>query len=67
MDQEQTRIRQNMQQLDRQSALYQRYVAKLNDQETSIEKLRTQITRLRDQETEAQRSLQAYLEGLEVT
>jgi predicted RNase H-like nuclease (RuvC/YqgF family) len=67
MDQEQTRIRQNMQQLDRQSALYQRYVAKLNEQETSIEKLRTEIRRLRDAETEAQRSLQAYLDGLEVT
>jgi hypothetical protein len=67
MDQEQTRIRQNMQQLDRQSALYQRYVAKLDEQETSIEKLRTEIRRLRDQEAEAQRSLQTYLDGLEVT
>jgi predicted nucleic acid-binding Zn-ribbon protein len=66
MDQEQTRIRQNMQQLDRQSALYQRYVGKLNEQETRIDKLRTEITRLRDQETEAQRGLQAYLDGLEV-
>src|SRR5207237_3848451 len=66
MDQEQNRIRQNMERLDRQSALYQRYVAKLNEQETRIEKLRAEIQRLRGEETEAQRSLQAYLEGLEV-
>jgi hypothetical protein len=66
MDQEQNRIRQNMQQLDRQNALYQRYVAKLSEQETRIEKLRAEIQRVRGEEAEAQRSLQAYLDGLEV-
>src|SRR5207253_1519297 len=39
MDQEQTRIRQNMQRLDRQCAPHYRYLATLNDQAARIEKL----------------------------
>jgi hypothetical protein len=64
--QEHARIRENMAQLDRQNALYQRYVAKLNEQETRIEQLRTEIQRLREREAEEQRALQAYLDTLEV-
>jgi hypothetical protein len=63
---EHDRIRKNMAQLDRQNPLYQRYVAKLNEQETRIEKLREEVQRLRDRETEERRGLQAYLDTLEV-
>lgn len=66
IDQEQTRIRQNMMQLDRNSPLYQQYVKKLTDQETRIEKLREEIARLREAEAAAQKELRAYVDSLTV-
>lgn len=64
IDQEQSRIRQNMQQLDRTSALYQQYVKKLTDQEAHIEKLRAEVARLRDAEVAAQKELQEFVSQL---
>jgi len=64
IDQEQNRIRQNMMQLDRASALYQQYVKKLTDQETRIEKVREEIARLREEENAAQKELKEFVEAL---
>ena len=66
IDAEQARIRQNMQQLDRNSPLYQQYVTKLTAQETRIEKLREEIATYRDRETEAQKSFRAYIDGMNI-
>ena len=66
IDQEQGRIRQNMQQLDRTSALYQQYVKKLTDQEARIEKLRAEVLQLRNAEVAAQKQLQEFVSRLTV-
>lgn len=63
---EQERIRQNMERLDRTSALYKEYVAKLTAQETRIERIKTELVRLRRAETEARQELRAYLDSLNV-
>ncbi|HEV3339666.1 MAG TPA: hypothetical protein VG125_04900 [Pirellulales bacterium] len=64
IDQEQTRIRQNMQQLDRDSDLYRRYVKKFTDQEDEVEKLRGQINSLAAELTKRQTELDGYLAEL---
>lgn len=51
---EQSRIRQNMSPLDRQSELYGRYLQKLAEQETKLETLLPQIIELRKQELTAE-------------
>ena len=66
IDQEQTRLRQNMQQLDRNSDLYKRYVTKFSTQEDQVEKLRGQVSELQSQETKQHQSLDEYLANLEV-
>jgi hypothetical protein len=66
IDAEQSRIRQNMAQLDRNSALYQQYVRKLTDQEAEIEQDRKRVAGLRGQEATAQAELRAFLEKLVV-
>jgi hypothetical protein len=66
IDQEQARIRQNMQQLDRNSALYTRYVTKFAEQEDQVEKLRDQIEQAGRKLEEDRRSLDSYLLSLNV-
>ncbi|HEX3658065.1 MAG TPA: hypothetical protein VHV55_19920 [Pirellulales bacterium] len=66
ISQEQGRIRENMQQLDRTSDLYMRYVKKLNEQEDEIEKDRTQADDLQQQINKAQTALDDYLANLNV-
>jgi hypothetical protein len=63
---EQERIRGNMANLDRTSALYQRYVSTLNDQENTLSALTAGLDKLRDQETEKKKSIDDYLAGLDV-
>ncbi len=63
---DQARIRQNMSQLDRNADVYKSYVKKFSDQEAEIEKLRSQIRELGDQETALRKALDAYLVGLDV-
>ncbi|MBN1909869.1 MAG: hypothetical protein JW818_09035 [Pirellulales bacterium] len=63
---EQSRIRANMNRLDRAGQLYKRYVKKLDDQENALEGLHEEIAKLRDQETEAKKKLDAYLLGLNI-
>ena len=61
---EQDRLRRNMAQLDRNSALYKQYVAKLTAQETRVERVREQIARLSEQENAAQKELRAFVDTL---
>jgi hypothetical protein len=64
--QDQSRIRQNMDKLDRTSDLYKRYVKDLTDQEDKLESLRGQIKELVDQETRLRKALDDYLLGLDL-
>jgi hypothetical protein len=64
IEQEQTRIRQNMGQLDRNSDLYRRYVKKFTDQEDDVEKLRNQINSLSTDLGQRQTELDDYLADL---
>jgi hypothetical protein len=63
---EQKRIRENMVRLNQSSELYQRYVKKLDLQETELENLRKEIEGLKDQEAKQQQDLNDYLLGLDV-
>lgn len=64
--QEQSRIRDNMGRIDRNSDLYTRYVQKFDEQETRIEDLREEIAESLEQEQQAQMALDAYLISLEI-
>ena len=64
---EHARIRENMQRLQQNSDLYNRYVKKLDQQETELEKLRKEIESLRNTEEEHRRELQNYVMSLDIT
>jgi len=64
--QEQGRIRENMAKLNANSELYVRYVKKLDQQETDLEKLREEIEGLKNTEAQQQRELNDYLLNLNV-
>src|SRR5262249_27310321 len=64
--QEQERIRKNMEQLDRNSELYRRYVQKFGDQEGQVESMREQIQKLTVEENRLRVSLDEYLMNLNV-
>jgi hypothetical protein len=64
--QEQTRIRDNMGRLAHTSELYNRYVKKLDQQETEMEKLRKDIDGLKETEEEQKRELNNYLVSLDI-
>jgi hypothetical protein len=61
---EQERIRQNMGQLDRNSELYRRYVEKFGNQETSVEKMRSEIEKFTTEENRLRASLDEHLVNL---
>lgn len=63
---EQGRIRDNMQRLAQNSELYGRYVKKLDQQETELEKLRKEIETLKNTEDEQKRELQNYFMSLDI-
>jgi seryl-tRNA synthetase len=67
IDQEQGRIRQNMQSLDRNTDLYNLYIKKFTDQESQVEKLRGEVRELDQQIATAQKSLDDYLMKLELS
>jgi len=60
------RIRENMQRLPQNSDLYTRYVKKLDQQETELEKLRKEIEVSKNTEDEQRRELQTYVSSLDV-
>lgn len=66
IEQEQSRIRANMKELDRASELYRQYVEKLTKQETEFEALRGQIAELRAKEAAKKAEIAAYVAGLDV-
>jgi hypothetical protein len=63
---EHVRIRENMQRLQQNSDLYNRYVKKLDQQETDLEKLRKEIENLKNREEEHRRELQNYVMNLDI-
>ena len=66
IEQDQSRIRQNMNVLERNSESYKRYVQQLDAQEIRIQALRKQATELRAQRASAERDLRAFLDKLEI-
>jgi hypothetical protein len=66
MTQEQARIRENMARLAPNSELSNRYVKKLDQQETELEGLRREIEGLKDTETRQRRELSEFLLGLDL-
>jgi hypothetical protein len=65
--QEQTRIRSNMERLERSSDLYSRYVGLLNAQEDQLAVSLAQIDDLRQQELKQREALDAYILSLDVS
>jgi hypothetical protein len=66
INQEQSRIRDNMGRLAPNSELYNRYVRKLDQQETDVEKMRQEIETLKTIGDAQQRELQSYLLQLDI-
>jgi predicted nucleic acid-binding Zn-ribbon protein len=66
IDQDQDRIRKNMNALDKLSTLYKRYVTELDAQETRIQNLRKDASRLRNDATVADRELRAFVDGITI-
>ena len=64
---EQGRIRQNMEALSRDSALYKRYVSQLDEQETELAAILTEIERLAKREIDQRKALDEYILSLDVT
>jgi hypothetical protein len=63
---EQTRIRDNMGRLDRNSNLYKRYVEKFGTQEDEIETLHTRIQKITTDEARQRKALDDFLINLDV-
>ena len=64
--QEQERIRANMAQTPKESALFRRYLTKFSEQEDSIEALRTKVTASIQEEQKLRKGLDDYLIGLDL-
>jgi hypothetical protein len=60
---EQTRIRDNLKSVDRNSDYGTRLLKKLNDQETALEKLQTEITDLTRLQNQQRKDLESYLQN----
>ncbi|HET8984954.1 MAG TPA: hypothetical protein VFN03_04250 [Trueperaceae bacterium] len=61
---DQARIRNNMNSLDRNASLYRRYVADLEAQEGELDELGVQLADLREEQAAAQQALDTLLRGL---
>jgi hypothetical protein len=64
IQQEQDRIRKNMEQLPQDSDLYRRYIKKFTDQEDEIEQFRLQVTAAVGEEQKLRKELDDYWAGL---
>ena len=67
ISQEQARMRENMGRLAQNSELYNRYVRKLDQQETEIDKIRKNIETLKGTEEQQRKELNDYLMGLDIS
>lgn len=63
---DQARVRDNMQRIDRNSDLYARYMTKLNEQETRVEKIAGEIDSLRATLRQQEADMNAFLSTLNV-
>lgn len=63
---EQSRVRENLKTLDKNSDAYKRQLQKFDEIETQIERLRRQTAELRTEEAKRQATLDEYLMGLDV-
>ena len=66
ISEEQNRIRENMKTVGQSNDYYQRLLEKLNEQESTIERLQRDRAYLQAQRDEKQRELQSYLDNLTV-
>lgn len=66
IDADQGRLRQNMSTIDRNSELYGRYMKKLSEQETRLEKLGEELTSARAETTRLEGELNQYVSNLNV-
>lgn len=64
---EQGRVRQNMSQVPKDSELFRKYLTKFGEQETQVEKLRAAVKEVITGQAAAQKSLNDYLQSLDVT
>ena len=64
ISQEQVRIRENMAKLTQNSELHTRYIKKLDAQETVLEGFQTEITQLKDKESQQKLALDQFLTRL---
>ena len=67
IEQDQNRIRQNMAQVQRETDLYRKYLAKFTQQEDQIEKLRGQVQETSTELAGLQKALNEYLMGLDLS
>ena len=67
IEQDQNRIRQNMAQVQRDTDLYRKYLAKFTQQEDQIEKLRGQVQEISAELARLQKALDEYLMGLDLS
>jgi hypothetical protein len=63
---DQSRIRDNMARIDRDSDLYRRYMSTLSDQEDRLNELEQQRDRLEDEKRQAEKELRDFLANLNV-
>ena len=63
---DQVRIRADMERLPQNSPLFQRYLKKLDGQETQIEQIQEKIATLRQQEDGQRKKYEAFLESLDI-
>ena len=63
---DQSRIRSNMDRLSQSSDLYKRYVKTFSDQEDEIVKLQDDIARLRDQEVTQRKAIDTFIQSVDV-
>jgi hypothetical protein len=59
-------MRENMGRLAQNSELYNRYVRKLDQQETELDKIRKDIETLKGTEEQQRKELNDYLMGLDI-
>lgn len=64
LTEEQSRLRDNLQAVPRDSDIYRRYLDKLDDQETAIETLQAQIAEGKDASVEARKAVEDFIARL---
>jgi hypothetical protein len=66
IEQDQTRMRANMQRVPQTSEAYKRYLKKFDEQETDIEKRREKITKLQETSEQQRKGYESFLAGLTI-